>query len=78
MCLISRIIILPIFHLADFDIDVNHNTVKPRYIVLSDQINDNSLGKLSDVLSNIQWNYLTDVHDANTAYDLFHVKFSQI
>ena len=25
-----------------------------------------------------QWNDLTDIHDANTAYDTFHDKFSQI
>ena len=33
---------------------------------------------LSDVLSNTQWNDLADVHDANTAYDMFHNNFSQI
>ena len=44
---------LPIFHLSDFNIDVNRNTVKPRYTFKkSYQINDNSLGKLSDVLRN--------------------------
>ena len=44
---------LPIFHLSDFYIDVNHNTVKPRYILKNSyRINDNSLCKLSDVLSN--------------------------
>ena len=42
------------------------------------QINDNSLCKLSDVLSNTRWHDLTDAHDANTAYDIFHDKFSQI
>ena len=42
------------------------------------QINDNSLRKLSDVLSNTRWHDVTDAHDANTAYDMFHDKFSQI
>ena len=70
---------LPIFHLFDFYIDVISNNVKPRYILkISYRINDNSLCKLSDVLSNTQWNDLTDIHDANTAYDTFHDKFSQI
>ena len=41
-------------------------------------MNDNSLCKLSDILSNTQWNDLTDTHNANTAYDTFHDKFSQI
>ena len=62
-----------------FTFDVNHYSVKPRYIFnKSYQINDNSLGRLSDVLINTQWNDLTDVHDAKTAYDMFHDKFSQI
>ena len=33
--------------------------------------------RLSDVLSNTQWNDLTDIQDAN-AYDTFHDKFNQI
>ena len=46
---------LPIFHLSDFDIDVNHKTAKPRRIFKKSYIiNDNSLCKLSDVLSNTQ------------------------
>ena len=70
---------LHIFHLSDFYIDVNHNNVKPCYIFFkSYRIDDNSLCKLSDVLSNTQWNDLTDIHDANTAYDTFHDKFSHI
>ena len=60
--------------MSDCYIDVNHNTVKPRYIFFkSYQINDNNLCKLSDVLSNTQWNDLTDIHDANTAYDMFMI-----
>ena len=68
----------PIFHLSNPYIDVNPNTVKSCYILKTYQINVNSLSKLSDVLSNTQWNDLTDVHDVNIAYDMFYVKFSQI
>ena len=53
---------------------LNHVILKKK----SYRINDNSLCKLSDVLSNTQWNDLTDTHNANTAYDTFHDKCSQI
>ena len=57
---------LHIFHLSDF----YHIIFKKTY-----QINDNSLSKLSEVLSNTQWNDLTDVCDATYC---LRVKFSQI
>ena len=46
---------LPIFHLSDFYIDINPNTVKSRYIFKTYKINVNSVSKLSDVLSTTQW-----------------------